>query len=77
MDLLDTIETKVASGLQVLFSTHSPFMVKTNILGRTRITEEDQGPERGSVVISVSTFAAAADGARATTLRSPNAALQT
>lgn len=51
MDLLDTIESKVARGRQVLYSTHSPFMVKTSQLNRARITE-DQGPDKGSVVIN-------------------------
>lgn len=51
MDLLATIEAKVANGRQVLYSTHSPFMVKTNQLQRTRIVE-DQGPEHGSVVLN-------------------------
>jgi hypothetical protein len=49
MDLLDTIEASLANGRQVLYSTHSPFMVKTNRLDRVRITE-DQGPDLGSVV---------------------------
>lgn len=51
MDLLDTLEEKVARGRQVLYSTHSPFMVKADRLNRTRIIE-DQGPERGSVVVN-------------------------
>lgn len=51
MDLLETIETKLTNGRQVIYSTHSPFMVKTNRLDRTRITE-DQGPDKGSVVIN-------------------------
>ena len=49
MDLLDTIESKIAQGRQVLYSTHSPFMVRTESLGRTRISE-DQGPESGSTI---------------------------
>ena len=49
MDLLDTIESKLAQGRQVLYSTHSPFMVRTDSLNRTRISE-DQGPELGSTV---------------------------
>lgn len=51
MDLLDTIEGKLANKRQVIYSTHSPFMVKTNRLDRIRITE-DQGPEDGSVVLN-------------------------
>jgi predicted ATPase len=49
MDLLDTIESKLAQGRQVLYSTHSPFMVRTENLSRTRISE-DQGPELGSTI---------------------------
>lgn len=49
MDLLDTIESKLAQGRQVLYSTHSPFMVRTDMLSRTRISE-DQGPDLGSTI---------------------------
>lgn len=49
MDLLDTIESKLAQGRQVIYTTHSPFMVRTDNLGRTRISE-DQGPELGSTI---------------------------
>jgi predicted ATP-dependent endonuclease of OLD family len=49
MDLLDTIENKLAQGRQVLYSTHSPFMVRADNLGRTRISE-DQGPDLGSTI---------------------------
>jgi predicted ATPase len=49
MDLLDTIESRLAQGRQVLYSTHSPFMVRTEGLGRTRISE-DRGPELGSTI---------------------------
>ena len=51
MDLLDTIEHQLAESRQVLYSTHSPFMVRTNALPQVRIIE-DQGPEAGSVVIN-------------------------
>lgn len=51
MDLLDTIETKLAEKRQVIYSTHSPFMVRPSGLKHTRITE-DQGPELGSTVIN-------------------------
>jgi len=51
MDLLDTIERKLATRRQVLYSTHSPFMVKTSALNKARITE-DQGPDAGSVVLN-------------------------
>ena len=51
MDLMETIETRLANDRQVLYSTHSPFLVRTNRLDRARITE-DSGPERGAVVIN-------------------------
>jgi predicted ATP-dependent endonuclease of OLD family len=51
MDLLDTIKDKLAKGRQVLYSTHSPFMVKTDLLKDVRIVE-DQGPEKGTSVIA-------------------------
>ena len=49
MDLLDTIESQLAADRQVLYTTHSPFMVRTSNLSSTRIAE-DQGPELGSTV---------------------------
>lgn len=49
MDLLDTIEDNLAKGRQVLYTTHSPFMVRTSRLNQVRIVE-DQGPDAGSVV---------------------------
>jgi hypothetical protein len=51
MDLLDTIDQELAKSRQVLYSTHSPFMVRTTGLAHARITE-DQGPEAGAVVIN-------------------------
>jgi predicted ATP-dependent endonuclease of OLD family len=51
MDLLETVETRLAKDRQVLYSTHSPFFVRTNRLDRARIAE-DQGPERGAVAIN-------------------------
>ena len=51
MDLLDTIEQKLADKRQVIYSTHSPFMVRTSGLSRARIAE-DQGPELGSTVVN-------------------------
>lgn len=51
MDLMDTIEDKLANDRQVLYSTHSPFMVRTSALARTRIVE-DQGPALGSITIN-------------------------
>jgi predicted ATP-dependent endonuclease of OLD family len=49
MDLLDTIENQLAKDRQVLYTTHSPFMVRISKLDGARIVE-DQGPTVGSVV---------------------------
>lgn len=49
MDLLNTIEGKLAKKRQIIYSTHSPFMVKTDSLSRARIAE-DKGPDLGSTV---------------------------
>jgi predicted ATPase len=49
MDLLDTIESKLAGSRQVFYSTHSPFMVRTDRLQHARIAE-DQGPDKGTTV---------------------------
>lgn len=51
MDLLETIETRLAVDRPVIYSTHSPFLVQTARLNEVRIVE-DQGPELGSTVIS-------------------------
>jgi predicted ATP-dependent endonuclease of OLD family len=51
MNLLDTMEGDLAAQRQVLYSTHSPFMVRTNALAGVRIVE-DRGPEQGSSVIN-------------------------
>jgi predicted ATPase len=51
MDLLGAIEGELAKGRQVLYSTHSPFMVRTAALDHARITE-DQGPEKGAITIN-------------------------
>jgi hypothetical protein len=48
-DLLDAIDRHLAGSRQVIYTTHSPFMVRTEALERVRIVE-DKGPERGSVV---------------------------
>jgi predicted ATP-dependent endonuclease of OLD family len=47
-DLLDAIDTNLTNGRQVLYTTHSPFMVRTEALQRVRIVE-DKGPDLGSV----------------------------
>lgn len=47
-DLLDAIDTNLTNGRQVIYTTHSPFMVRTGALGRVRIIE-DKGPELGAV----------------------------
>ena len=49
MDLVDTIEHKLASDRQVLYTTHSPFMVRPAALAHVRIVE-NQGPDEGSLV---------------------------
>jgi len=48
-DLLDAMENKLANGRQVIYSTHSPFMVRAENLNHARIVE-DQGPEDGTSV---------------------------
>jgi ABC-type cobalamin/Fe3+-siderophores transport system ATPase subunit len=47
-DLLDAIDTNLTKGRQVIYTTHSPFMVRTEALERVRIVE-DKGPVLGSV----------------------------
>lgn len=49
IDLLDAIEEKLARNRQVVYSTHSPFMVRAQRLDQVRIVE-DKGPEVGSSV---------------------------
>lgn len=51
MDLLNTIDKKLAKGRQVNYSTHSPFLIRTNQLNHVRIVEE-KGPKKGSRVIA-------------------------
>ena len=51
MDLLDAIDRHLTVGRQIIYTTHSPFMVRVNSLHRVRIVE-DQGPEKGSVVLN-------------------------
>jgi predicted ATP-dependent endonuclease of OLD family len=48
-DFLRFIEERLAPVAQVLYTTHSPFMVPTGHLERVRIVE-DQGSDRGTVV---------------------------
>ena len=48
-DLLDAIDTNLTEGRQVIYTTHSPFMVRTEALGQVRIVE-DKGPDLGAVV---------------------------
>lgn len=49
MDLLESIDTNLTKGRQVIYTTHSPFMVRTEALDRVRIVE-DKGPEQGATV---------------------------
>ena len=51
MDLLDAIDKHLTNGRQVIYTTHSPFMVRIEALQRVRIVE-DQGPEKGSIVLN-------------------------
>ncbi|MGJ9414252.1 ATP-dependent endonuclease [Aeromicrobium sp. CF4.19] len=49
MDLLDALEAKLARNRQVIYSTHSPFMVRSERLNQARVVE-DRGPDFGTVV---------------------------
>ena len=49
LDLLESIDTNLTKGRQVIYTTHSPFMVRTEKLDRVRIVE-DAGPEHGAKV---------------------------
>jgi predicted ATP-dependent endonuclease of OLD family len=49
LDLLDSIDKNLTKNRQVIYTTHSPFMVRTEALDRIRIVE-DKGPEHGSTV---------------------------
>ncbi|WP_148239448.1 AAA family ATPase [Ruania zhangjianzhongii] len=48
-DLIRFINERLATVAQVMYSTHSPFMVETDRIDRTRIVE-DGGPETGATV---------------------------
>lgn len=48
-DLLRFINERLASAVQVLYTTHSPFLVETDRLDRVRIVE-DGGPKTGATV---------------------------
>ena len=50
-DFLDFIEDTLADHHQVVYTTHSPFMVDANHLDRVRVVE-DMGPEEGTKVSS-------------------------
>ncbi|WP_454259689.1 ATP-dependent nuclease [Pseudoxanthomonas mexicana] len=50
-DLLDFINDRLSPVAQVLYTTHSPFMVETDKIKRIRIVE-DGGPEVGATVSS-------------------------
>lgn len=51
IDLLDAIDKYLTGKRLVIYTTHSPFMVRTERLDRVRIVE-DQGPEKGSHVLN-------------------------
>lgn len=48
-DLLDAIDNHLTAGRQVIYTTHSPFMVRTEALHRARVVE-NRGPTAGSIV---------------------------
>lgn len=48
-DFLRFIDERLAQNHQVIYTTHSPFMVQPNHLERVRVVE-DRGRERGSIV---------------------------
>jgi predicted ATP-dependent endonuclease of OLD family len=50
-DFLRFIEERLSQRCQVIYTTHSPFMIQPDRLERTRLIE-DKGLERGSVVTS-------------------------
>jgi len=48
-DLLRFVNERLASAVQVIYTTHSPFLVDTDKIGRVRIVE-DGGPQTGATV---------------------------
>lgn len=48
-DFLRFINERLATAVQVIYTTHSPFMIETNHLDRVRIVE-DGGPKTGATV---------------------------
>lgn len=48
-DFLQFINERLATAAQVVYTTHSPFMVETDKIGRVRIVE-DGGPDTGATV---------------------------
>lgn len=48
-DFIRFINERLATAVQVIYTTHSPFMIETNRLERVRIVE-DGGPETGATV---------------------------
>lgn len=48
-DLLRFINERLATAVQVIYTTHSPFLVETDRINRVRIVE-DGGPETGATV---------------------------
>ena len=47
-DFLKYIENELSQSVQVIYTTHSPFMVDASRLDRVRVIE-DQGPDRGAI----------------------------
>lgn len=50
-DFLSFIHEELSPSSQIIYSTHSPFMIETTGLDRVRIVE-DLGPPQGSVILS-------------------------
>ena len=59
-DFLRFINERLAPKSQVLYSTHSPFMVEVDKLERCRIVE-DKGPDKGGVEVSQDVLSGDAD----------------
>lgn len=73
VDFLRFIDERLATTVQVIYTTHSPFMVQAGQLDRVRIVE-DKGPEKGTVVstdVLASDQQASADGAMGDLLEAP------
>ena len=52
-DLLKFIDEELAPNYQVIYSTHSPFMIESNCLNQVRTVYDSQDPKIGSVISDV------------------------